>query len=136
MYSSKIIIGDRYADGHGRSENFNLVSAISPEEIQNAYADAVKIVGFDFANDCCADSEDSYLSSEYAEMLKEAGINLEKVESYDDQYSLDVDSFVDILIQMIKLGNCDAEIEIVPDNVIPTLRLNGSHSYGYGLYSH
>jgi hypothetical protein len=135
MYSCKIQVGDASHDGHGQCDIFNLVSNMPKEDVQEAYKLGSTIVGFDFANTACEDYEDSSIDNEYGDMLKEIGINLSKVDEYDERLHFDSESFVDVILQIMKLGNNDLEIEIVPDSVIPSLRLNGSSQFGYGLFS-
>ena len=135
MYSCKLILGDYWNDGHGQHEMINLISNVPKEEVEQAYEVGSVILGFDFANKCCENYEENTISEATYIKLKEAGINVDGLSAWDDEYTLDADTFARIIVDIIKLGNDSIELEIVPPDVIPALRLNGQNQFGYGLFS-
>ena len=73
MYTTKLVMGDWSDDGHGKTEDIVIKSNLTSKQLEAAYNKGVKKLGFDFAEVCCADYEDSEVPEEYQEKLLKAG---------------------------------------------------------------
>lgn len=140
-----LVVGDRSGDGHDKRETTVLKSNLSGPEIMSAYQKATKKLGFDFITEVCAEYEDRTVPASKLKTLVEHGLVIEDtfadyeinickdaVEAGDDDLSdgvsIWVDTYVEIFLFIIKLGNQDFEYEYAPDD---TSHLDIG---GYGLF--
>lgn len=129
-------MGDPSGDGHGQTETINIKSSLNKKEIEKAYKAGTKKLGFDFCKDVCAEYEDSELDSEKWETLKKLGyqdqdleneVNEAKKYNNGDIY-LWTDSFSNIYLFIVKLGNDNFKFEHLTEKENPTIDIGG-----YGL---
>lgn len=138
----EIILGDTSGDGHCMTDKFVIESGFSVKEIEDAYQNAVKILGFDFINVCCEEYEDDTLDvesqkallkiPEIRQMIQEDwGIeDLEAVDK-DGNYKVFSDfstsSYTDIFLSLVKCGN--PQFSYTKENSPKTIKIGG-----YGLF--
>lgn len=123
-----LCVGDTSGDGHCITDNIIILSNLNRDSIMNAYSNGTSLVGFDFSQSVCVNGEDDILELDDAERLMAQGIDIGMLE-FEDEYYVFVDgcsSFVNIWLQIVKLGNPDFEHEIVQ---LPTADIGG-----YGLF--
>lgn len=136
---TSLVLGDWSDDGHGKTDITSIKSNLDPDQIMEAYKKGSKKLGFDFINEVAADYEDSAIDANQLQKLVDAGLDIEK--SFQDDYSIKeakealeneqraglwVDSYRNIFLFIVKLGNDKFEYEI--DN---NAQLNIG---GYGLF--
>jgi phosphopantothenoylcysteine synthetase/decarboxylase len=130
-------MGDWSSDGHGKTDNLVIKSNLTVAEINEAYKRGTKIVGFDFCDEVAKEYEDRRLSNEHMKLLVAQGYDEKSVErveydndddDYDGDYSLWTDSYPDIWLFIVKLGNPNFKYEEVVDSA---QRINIG---GYGLF--
>lgn len=129
-----LVVGDWSGDGHDKKDTINIRSNLDKKAMEKAYKAGTKKVGFDLCADVCSDYEDRNLDSEKWEKLKELGYQDEELEDEADKYnngdiSLWVDSFTDIYLFIVKLGNEKFEFEYLAAKEDPTIKIGG-----YGLF--
>lgn len=121
-------LGDYSGDGHGFSDSFYKKSNYSVEQITEAYAKAVNIVGVDLVEDVCTDYEDYHVTQEQYDKLLKHGL-IEEEEDVEDFY-IDIDLYLDIFEAMIKLVLKDFWWIDFPESCENLDILNGA---GYGI---
>lgn len=120
-------LGDWSGDGHGITSSIYIKSSLSKEELEIAYREGTKIVGFDFINEVTEEYEDSTLKLEHQQKLYEKGIDIWGGEPTEDIEYLETRTFAEIYLEICKLGISVFNYEIFR---LPTL-----HIGGYGLFS-
>lgn len=123
----KLIIGDDSGDGHGHNRTLYYNINKSLEEIDLAYKQSCKLVGFDL-DDCCSNYLENKISSVRLSKLYELGITYLK--DVDNTYCFSWDEFTDLIFDFIKISLPDLEYEEC-DEDLPHL-LN--RDFGYGLF--
>lgn len=130
-----LVLGDWSHDGHNQSETVNIRTNLNKKEMEKAYRAGTEKLGFDFCAEVAEDYEDNSVPSEYWELLKQAGyknegLEKEAVKFNDGEISLWTDSFIDIYLFIVKLGNDKFESERLLDKDNPQIKIGG-----YGLFS-
>lgn len=126
----KITLGDKSRDGHGLTETFFFESNRTAAEVAEAYRAGMKKLKWDFGANVCAEYEDSVITHRQIKPLLDAGYRYEGYdEVIDPDEELDVDGewFVDMFLFIVKLGDPQAQLEIVDIQEVPLY-------IGYGLY--
>lgn len=125
----QFLMGDRSYDGHGRTSVHHYESNMTKQEIEAAYAAGVQKLILEHGpwiekalKELCKPFEDNTISVRLRESLRKSGLVLgyDACEGY-----LEVESFVDIYIQIAKLGR--------PDLSLLHMRLEEIFIGGYGL---
>jgi len=99
-------LGDTSSYGHCMTSTYHFVCNYSTEEIEKAYKEATKELGFDFIHNVCVEYEDNLLSLEYAEILVEKGVlHKEWIEDSENEYMYidGEEEYIDIVFGIIKL---------------------------------
>jgi hypothetical protein len=139
----KLEVGDWSKDGHNQSDVFLIQSNLTQQEIELAYKEGCKLVGFDFSKICCQEYEDSSIKAEHIKKLKAAGINFgsddpdsddnplefEEIPNDDGSQSLRPKSFCNIYLEIAKLGNKDFNYKYIKSSKDDSIKVGG-----YGLY--
>ena len=117
-----LVLGDWSNDGHGKYEKVLLESNKTVKEMQDAYKASCKKTGVSFninenytgikrsvedamKHEVCTDYEDSKLSEEVYEIFKEFECQyLEDLEEYLEEYWVDQESFINLLLWFIGLS--------------------------------
>lgn len=132
----ELLMGDWSGDGHSQAKSLHFRTNLTAEEIEVAFKTGANKVGLNITK-CCEEYEDSYLTKEQFETLKEAGWDPENCWSYnyakehglldlDDAFKLSTDEFADIYIFTTYQGNPDFEYEKLNSEQIDI--------GGYGLF--
>ena len=135
-----LLVGDPYADGHGRTERKIVKSSLDVGELQQAYTAGVGIVGFDLDKQVATGYDDYTIAAELVEKLEAQGFDrFEQLRSgihewdaepsSDDEsgdWNLSIDAYVDLYLFIVKLGRPDAKLELLQ---LPSVALGG-----YGLF--
>ena len=69
MKQIKLVVGDWSFDGHEKSENF-IVEIANHTNLKECYTKGTELLGVNFIQKFCTGYEDSYISSEFWELLK------------------------------------------------------------------
>lgn len=132
LHVTNLTMGDWSYDGHNQTSVKTIVSNLSTKQIEEAYKAGTKIVGFDLTKDVARDYEDTELPSEFADMLRKHGFDVDsEIEKHVDEengFILWIDTFPKIFFFIVKLGNPDfryAEAE----------QKQNINIGGYGLFS-
>lgn len=113
----QLITGDESGDGHGMVETVIIESNLNRDELVDAYRKGCAIIGFDFAAECCSESEDNEISDEHHEKLA-AHIS-------EDFLKLDwmtTDYFVQIYLEICRLGDPTL---VCRESGLPSIYING-----------
>lgn len=129
-----LVLGDWSHDGHEKTETINIRSNLLKAGIEEAYALGTEKLGFDFCKEIAADYEDNMLDNEKWEALKKLGYQDDDLEEDGIKYnegdiSLWTDSFTDIYLFIVKLGNDEFEFEYLSEVQNPQIKIGG-----YGLF--
>jgi hypothetical protein len=127
-----LVLGDWSGDGHEKTETIVLRSNLTNKQIEDAYKKGTNKVGFDFIRTIANEYEDNVISAEKLDALIELGLkDFDRIgdDTDEDDYNLDTDSFADIYLFIVKLGNEDFEYKILVGESNPEIRIGG-----YGLF--
>lgn len=125
-HSHRIVIGDWSDDGHGKTETFEIKSNLSKKEIEKAYQEGSKLVGFDMIKDICDSYEDSEFPKESYEKLVSLGCKV-KLTPYNGVISPDFDEWKELFLFVTFLGDKNFQWKDVKSSDI---RIGG-----YGLFT-
>lgn len=133
MYKFHFYLGDYWQDGHGHYQYYLIESNYSAEEIDEAYKKVTDLIGFDYCETICSEYEDSRIYPHFVTILENFGIDLKKYQSeyYDEEYTLDKDTYIALFFDLIKLVLKDIEYKYIED---PTPELHCIDGTGYGLF--
>jgi hypothetical protein len=126
-----LVLGDWSSDGHGKTDTITLKSNLSRTEVVAAYEAGTKTLGFDFIEKVADEYEDGSLRNPELEILLSHGLNLKDVGiedevDEDEGVSLWVETYANIYLFIVKLGNKDFEYEFCGSDSIQI--------GGYGLF--
>src|SRR5574338_1441101 len=130
-----LILGDWSGDGHDKRETINIKSNLDKDAIMKAYEAGTQKLGFDFCAEVAEEYEDNKLSEEKWKKLLEmgyqdgSGLEEEAKEYNDGEISLWTDSFADIYLFIVKLGNEEFKFEYLTGAQNPQIKIGG-----YGLF--
>jgi hypothetical protein len=129
----ELVLGDWSGDGHKQSDKISIKSNLTDKEILKAYKAGSKKVGFDLINEVCSEYEDNRVSVEKVKALAEAGItnkmlcvDVNDEDDEDTTWSMWTDSYTELFLLIVKLGNKDFKYEYANS---PSIDIGG-----YGLY--
>lgn len=127
-YQLKIVCGDWSNDGHGMTDSIFIESNLNHEDIEVAYKRGAKEIGLDFRNDVARQYEDHKMSQAQMDILRANNINTEVDEWYGEpsSYSLDSDSYIEIFLEICKIGNYNFNYEKIETREV--------HIGGYGIF--
>lgn len=141
-YNLQLVLGDWSHDGHNQTDFILLNTNLSKDEIKDAYALAIKKLGFDFTQEVCSEYEDNLLYEKHLDLLLLQGFKIGDL-GLLDEYSkkeavkffnkkiktlkLYTEEYLNIYLFIIKLGNPNFKYKIIEDSWIDI--------GGYGLYS-
>jgi hypothetical protein len=135
MNMISILLGDDSGDGHGKCHIAHINSSHTVDELKEFALKGAKKAGIHWS-DICADYEDNMISSEIMQKLEKAGINHHKwVDKYSytsyqedpyEGYTCWIDDYINLWIELVKLGNPECVIDVVK---IPKIDIGG-----YGLF--
>ncbi len=108
----KVVVGDWGGDGHAKTEDFYICSNLPKNEINQAYQEGVKIIGFDLTEDVAVDYDDYQISREYIEMIEKSGF-----ESIDDDF-IETDFYTKMWLHFVKVGNPDFNFNMINGQTI------------------
>lgn len=120
-----LVVGDWSGDGHDKKDATVIRANLDSKQIMKAYKKASEKLGFNFIDDVAADYEDRILSRDRLKTLLDNGLDLEVLggdyeikeakECLEDEdsegVSLWIDSYRDIFLFIVKLGNDSFEWE-------------------------
>ena len=113
-YNVCFTLGDPSGDGHSSTSDYHMISNYSADEIDEAYKQATKILGFDFVENVGVDYQDNELHEPYFSILVEKGIIKKENYEYEDENYLNTylneDEFIDIFNGICQL--------VLPDLII------------------
>jgi hypothetical protein len=144
MKKYQINIGDYSKDGHNQSDTFYIETSHSREEMVAAYNKFSKKNKITFKDRgfkkedwicICAEYEDPDINQDVVDKLERAGVKfLDNVlyDKYDEIYSLEPESILQLLMEMIKVEIPDFTYEIVGGEYEYIPEFAG---FGYGVYS-
>ena len=128
----RLVVGDWSGDGHNITDTSFMKSNLTYIEISSAYRKGSEILGFNLKEDCCHEYEDSLLLGEHIFALRANGIDIkfdgrheDPMEDEEEGVRLMSEEFVEIYLEICKLGNPDFKYEI--------FRINDVNVGGYGL---
>lgn len=129
-----LVVGDPSGDGHRETDTFTIKTNLSKQELTKAYEKGSKLLGFDFKEHICCEYEDSILPEEELNILLGKDLILKDI--VDDYFlqkyknsgilNLDSDSYTNIFLFIVKLGNSEFEYTY---EKLPTIDIGG-----YGLF--
>lgn len=104
-----LTVGDWAADGHGRTHRVTIRTNLSAPELQRAYVEGTKIVGFDLKEKVARDYEDNSFPKQYFSKLIELGLPADDIfgdvpEEELFEYGLDYDTYWMVWLFIAKLG--------------------------------
>ena len=125
-------LGDPDGEGHGYFRKYHMTSNYSAKEIDNAYKQAVNLLGFDFTDEVCSGYDDNVINKDMAIILLKHSIIPEEWINKDDGivYNIDYDTFIMIYFDIIKLILPDL---IYNDRDLKEDTLFSIDGTGYGL---
>ncbi len=142
-----IFVGDEGGDGHDKEEHITIESNLSKKDLDKAYKNGSKKLGFDFWNVVAVEYEDSDFPIDMLQKLRDSGYSntFENEEDYHKLIakpknkrmtwerenpkgpSINMDEYIDVVLFICKLGNSEFEYEIINDDN------DYWHIGGYGL---
>lgn len=126
----KLVVGDYSSEGHGQTDSIVIRSNLTNKEMVEAKVIGAKKIDFKF-DKFCKDYEDNVIPFKEFKKLIDAGIIKEmgwyESKEEEDLYA-DPDTFADIFLFLVKLGNEKFEYKI--SNADSVINIGG-----YGLYS-
>ncbi|MFN0318540.1 MAG: hypothetical protein ACKVQA_26235 [Burkholderiales bacterium] len=120
-----LTVGDYHGDGHEKFEQFCIKSSSTKEEIENDHNLGSIIIGFDMCRDLCAEYEDNEINQDISDLIRHF-LPLFAIDEIDDGFRMDCETFVNLYMEIAKLGNPSLEYEFVS---IDNIRVGG-----YGLF--
>lgn len=136
-YNVCFTLGDPSGDGHANTSEYHMVSNYSAEEIDEAYKQATKILGFDFVENVGVDYQDNELHEPYFSILVKKGIIKKEDYEYEDENYLNTYlneyEFIDIFKSICQL--------VLPDLVMDFRNLEENRIFSlegaaYGIAYH
>jgi hypothetical protein len=141
----KLVVGDWSKDGHNQSDDVYVKvsfkdKGIHPDvvkDVEKAYKEGSKKLGFDLVKDCCCDYEDNGIEQHFAKKLQEQRVVSKDYFSFnkdlltrDGKCCLDdgPDTFADLYMSIAKFGNPAIEWDFFE------LEEGEIKIGGYGLY--
>ena len=115
-----LLIGDEGGDGHGKYGRYDIMSNLTTREMNTAYVEGCKLINYDGGKGIksfCQEYEDTKIPKDFAQKLEDAFYgstpdnpfiedDLERSFGGDDtNYYIDSDTYVDIYLRTVKLGN-------------------------------
>lgn len=89
-------LGDSSREGHGGFKTYHMISNYTVDEIQKAYKEVTKMLGFDYIKECCSQYGEYYIKPEYAKILVDKGIiDKQYLNKYDENYPVGAYSLVE-----------------------------------------
>ena len=129
-YTISLTLGDWSDDGHGKTEVFVIKSNLTSTEIDDAYERGTKILGFDLSKDAAAEYEDSTISDTNVQILAANGFDITlMLKTTEGNYYLDYETFLDVWLHAVYLGNKDFLWEVMDRKQMQNLNIGG-----YGLF--
>ena len=135
----ELAMGDWSCDGHCITQERNICSNLNTQQMKAAYNIAKTTLNFDLVNDVAEEYEDSSLKRDDLKKLRENGIATWKFDDEEENadednpeespqtVTLDQDSYSEIYLQMVKLGDSNFRHE--------TLEGHNLNIGGYGLFT-
>lgn len=136
MYNITFTLGDPSGDGHASTSEYHMVSNYHAKEIDEAYKEACKIIGFDYVEEVGMEYLEPYINEEHFNILVEKNIidrkDFECSSGELDLY-LDEEWYLDIFIKICKL--------VIPDLILIYRDLEEENLYcldgaAYGIAYH
>ena len=138
MYKFYMTIGDWSGDGHGRSEDFLVVSNLPVERVREAHFQIEEATGVNIEGICSAFEEDE-IDPETVTKIKELGFCFENSSGMGDGI-ISVSEMAKLWVFLLMKADQELKLEIIEDNT-PTLHFFGYDeqnrhwgSVGYGLF--
>ena len=123
-----LVVGDWSHDGHGITDTTLIRSNRNYDDLIKAYKAGCEIVGFELDN-ICRSYDDGELPVDNAEMLRDAGFDLNTLEGYegvDEAIYITSEDFTIIYLAICQMGDPKFLYEYVTAYPI--------HIGGYGLF--
>ena len=140
-----LVLGDESGDGHQKTENFNILSNLDKNDLLKAYKAATEKLGFNFIDEICEEYENRLCPKENLDILIKHGLKIddlgltvkydlkEATDAFENDdsngYSFWTESYVNVFLFIVKLGNKDFQIKILKGDLNPTINIGG-----YGLF--
>lgn len=126
----ELIVGDWSGDGHRQTCNLLVQTNITAKDIEKAYKEGTKKLGFNFIEEVCCDFEEDTVSGEYLEILKNQ-LDLSKcsnflLEESEDYIVLSIKDYIEIYLAIIRYGD---PFCVVFEKKVDVLKIGG-----YGLF--
>ena len=136
-YNVCFTLGDPSGDGHSSTSDYHMISNYLADEIDEAYKQATKILGFDFVENVGVDYQDNELREPYFSILVEKGIIKKEDYEYEDENYLntylDEDEFIDIFKSICQLVLSDL---IIDYRDLEEQRIFSLEGAAYGIVYH
>lgn len=124
-----LVLGDPYEDGHGRHKTIHIESNRSAKHMQKSYVKGTALVGVDLAEDLCSDYQSRCIDVTDLKKFIALGFNTGYTldEETGGEVVLDIDTFVQIYLFTVKLGDPKFTFKIINNKEV--IRIGG-----YGLF--
>lgn len=141
----KFTIGDWSKDGHSKHDDVLFTSNHTGKEVREAYKLAVVKSGFDLCKEVAREYEDSKISVEHLNLLKEKfGFDFEKEwddlwRSYQDENAFAIENYSDLCVMFLYMAKSelpDLEWKLEKSNTDEEVvgGYSSGLSLGYGLF--
>lgn len=145
-YRFKIPIGDWSDDGHGKTEDYTIVSNKPIQEVRELYFQACEKLGFTLDGhdrlSPCSEYQDYQVKEETIEALINYGINISgEEEAAWTEDGLTTYEMCDLVLDFIKVQDKELVLTRVPNADLPMFQFYGIDEkkrhigyFGYGLF--
>lgn len=138
MHQFRLTIGDWSGDGHGRSEDFLVISNVPVERVREAHYKIRDATGIDIES-ICSEYEEDEIDEETVVALKEMGFEFENSTGMGDGI-VNVPEMARLWVFLLQKADPTLELSMIEDE-IPRLQFYGFNSLGrhirgvgYGLF--
>ena len=144
-YEFEMPIGDWSGDGHGKCDTYHILSNQPVEQVRETHYKTKEVTGIDI-EEVCADYEDSILSPEAANTLREMGFEPGKYSycctgSEEDGVEMSPRDMAELWCFLLMKTDPELKLEIIPEAKLPMLPFYGFDDkkrhisfVGYGCY--
>ena len=128
-YIVRVVLGDEYDDGHGKSYSINIESNLKEKEIKKAYNIGSKKVNVNLLS-LCEEFECCYIPKKEYDKLIDNGYKFSETTicyTEDDTVDIQIDEYINIWLFLVKKGNENFEYSIIESDYEMNIG-------GYGLF--
>ncbi len=139
MYSFILSIGDWSNDGHGKSEDFIVMSNTPVECVREAHYRIPETTGICFEA-LCSEYEENFIDDKNTEALKALGFEFKDQTGLGEQVMCP-EEMARLWVFLLMKADPSLHLELKPEEKLPTLHFYGSDSkgrhiaqIGYGVF--